>query len=442
MIFEPQPFDSSRPRRELLEIAERAVASVMPSQAVANAVVRDGSALVVGGRRLNLGAYDRVLVLGFGKAACSMGQAFLPLLRGVPTEGLLVTPAPSPVEGLAVLPGSHPVPTEESVAGGRRLLQMARSAGERDLAVLLISGGGSAVAEVPAGGLTLDDLQATTRCLLRCGATINELNAVRKHLSAFKGGRLAQALASAQTVVTLIISDVIGAPLDVIASGPTVADPTTYADARSVIERYALEDQVPKAVLHHLREGEQGRVAETPKTGLVFGRQSTVVIASGDRAATVAADAARRLGHDARVVQTDLQGEAREVARALVRAADALGPGQTFVYAGETTVTVTGDGQGGRNQELALAAAIALAGRDDVTVLSLGTDGIDGMSPSAGAFGDGAAVERGRALGLDAVACLDRNDSHRFMRAIGYTVDSGPTGTNVGDLVLVHRHRL
>lgn len=438
-IFDVRPHEFSSTRRELLSVAERAVASVMPREALKRALQRDEDALVVDDTRLHLSAYGRIVILGFGKAARPMGQAVQDWLQPFRAEGVLVTPTPAPVEGLTVMTGSHPVPDDRSVTGGRRLLEVARGVKKGDLAIVLISGGGSAVAEVPAGSLTLEDLRSTGRLLLRSGATINELNAVRKHLSAFKGGRLAEALVGAGQVVTFIISDVIGSPLDVIASGPTVVDPTTYSDALSVLERYRLTDEVPKPVLRHLVDGSFQKIVETAKTSAAFGRQQTVVIASGETAASVAAETARDRGHDARVVRTDLQGEARDVARDLVGAADDLSPGQTLIYAGETTVTVTGDGRGGRNQELALAAAIALAGRDDVTILSLGTDGIDGTSPSAGAFADGAAVSRGRALNLNAVEYLDRNDSHSFLAAVGYTVDSGPTGTNVGDLLIVHK---
>ncbi len=439
--IDPAPHREFEARLGLLAVAEAALSSVMPDGALFRAVARDGQTLGLGTRRLVLSDYERVVVLGLGKAAVPMAQATLRLLAPLRPEGVLVTPTVSPVDGLEVVAGAHPVPDEGSVRGGKRILDAAATVRPSDLVFVLISGGGSAVATVPAKTITLDDLRTTNRLLLRSGATINELNAVRKHLSALKGGRLAEALASAGAVVTLIISDVIGSPLDVIASGPTVPDPSTYRDAMDVLIRYDLMDKVPRSVRKRIEDGDRGLVPDTPKDNSAFGQQTIEVLASGETAAAAAKDAVERSGDTAEIVRTDLEGEAREVAVDLVRAADDLEPGHTRIYAGETTVTVKGDGRGGRNQELALAAAIALAGRDDLTILSLGTDGIDGMSPSAGAFGDGHAVARGQALGLDAADYLERNDSHRFLSATGYTVDSGPTGTNVGDLILVKKRR-
>ena len=434
-LIDTTPHRHEAVRLELLAAAEAALAAVRPEEAIARAVVREGATLRLGEHRVALGDHDRALVLGFGKAAVPMGRAALRLLDGLPVEGVLVSTAPEPVDGLEVVAGSHPAPDERSVEGGRRILHAARGAGPRDLAVVLVSGGGSSAIAVPADGLALDDLRATNELLLRSGAAIGELNTVRKHLSAVAGGWLGEALAGAGTIVTLVLSDVVGDPLDVIASGPTVPDPTTFADALAVLDRHGLRQAVPPAVREHLEAGRAGIVPETPKSGPAFERQLAVVVAGGAVAALAAAEAADR----ARVVTAELEGEAREVARELVGAAGA--PGETLVYAGETTVTVTGDGSGGRNQELALAASLELAGRDDVVVLALGTDGLDGTTESAGAFADGTAVARGHELGLDAAGHLARNDSHAFLAAIGDTVDSGPTGTNVGDLVLVRRTR-
>jgi glycerate 2-kinase len=428
MRFELGPHRHSRHRLELLRIAGVALDAVDPGEAVRRALGGDDFA-----------RFGGALVLGFGKAAVGMGREVVALLGDMPVRGVLVSNAPEPVPPLIVLEGSHPVPDEKSSTAGMRVLELAREADRRDLVLVLISGGGSALVVVPAAGLALADLRETNALLLRSGATITEVNTVRKHLSAIKGGRLAEAASAAAAIVTVVISDVVGNPLDAIASGPTVPDPTTYADALAILNAYGLRGRVPESVVGHLEAGAEGAVPETPTGGPVFDRQVIAVAADARLAAEAAADAAARAGISARIVTTELEGEAREVARRVVADADTLEEGAMLVYAGETTVTVTGDGTGGRNQELALAASVELAGRDDLVVLALGTDGIDGVTRAAGAFGDGSAVMRGRALGLDAARHLVRNDSHPFLATIGDVVVTGATGTNVGDLVLVWR---
>ena len=295
-------------RMELLSVAEAALAAVQPEEAIARATMKDERSIRIGARRVVLSDYDRAVILGFGKASVSMGRAALRLLDGIEVTGVLVTPAPEPVDGLDVVAGSHPVPDERSLEGGRRILEAARSVGERDLAVVLISGGGSSVVAAPARGLSLEDLQLTTGLLLRSGATITELNAVRKHISAVKGGRLAEALLAAKTIVTLILSDVIGDPLDVVASGPTVADPSTFADALAVLDRYQLRNAVPPAIKLHLESGAALLIPDTPKSS--FGRQMISIVADAGIAARAASDAAQRNPGRAHVVTTELEGEA------------------------------------------------------------------------------------------------------------------------------------
>jgi hydroxypyruvate reductase len=437
--FDTTTHEHSPTRLAMLAVADSALDAVDPQRSIARAVVREGDLLRIGSREVNLADHSRAVILGFGKASVAMGRAALRLLEGMRVAGVLVPPVPARVAGLEVLAASHPIPDQRSRAGGYRVLEAARSVGPSDLVVVLISGGGSALLAAPASGVLLDDLVSTNALLLRSGATIGELNTVRKHLSAVKGGRLAEVLASAGAIVTLVLSDVVGNPLDVIASGPMVPDPTTFADALAVLDRHGLRHQVSQRVVRHLEEGAAGDIPDTPSVGAVFDRQILTIVADAGIAAEAAVAAARQRLGPSRIVTTELEGEAREVAKALVADADALEPGSALVYTGETTVTVTGEGRGGRNQELALAASIVLDGRDDVVVLSLGTDGIDGMTTSAGGFADGTAVARGRELGLDARDHLDRNDAHTFLEAVGDTVDSGSTGTNVGDLILVRR---
>lgn len=395
--------------------------------------------LVAGRRAIGLEEIDRVLVLAFGKASVSMARAIVSILGDLPIDGIVVSNDPEDVPHLDVVRAAHPVPDETSVSAARRLTDAAATVGPRDVVLVAISGGGSALLTLPAGGLSLNDLAATTSLLLRCGASIQELNTVRKHLSAVKGGRLAGIVAGAAAVVTLVVSDVVGDDLTVIASGPMVPDHTTFAEALAVLERFDLRQVVPARVVEHLTAGAEGRVPETVNDERVFATQSIELVATAKKAAEGALERARALGWDATVASTDVTGEAREVAGRIVASASHLRPGEMLIYAGETTVTVDGDGRGGRNQELALAAALGLAGDGGVVILSAGTDGIDGVTEAAGAFADGGTVERGRDLGLDATEYLRRHDSYSYLSAVGDVIVTGPTGTNVGDLILVAR---
>jgi glycerate 2-kinase len=337
----------------------------------------------------------------------------------------------------------HPVPDSRGVEATARLLSLIDSAAGKSTVLCLISGGGSALLISPAEGLTLEDLQAATGLLLRAGANINELNAVRKHLSNVSGGQLARRAAPSQ-VLSLVLSDVIGSPLDVIASGPTAPDPTTFPDALAVIDRYNLTSLMPAAVIERLRSGAQGVAPETPKPGdPVFERVTNLVVASNVTAAEAAARKASELGLNPLILSTYVEGEAREVGRVLASIAREIIAHNRPVPApacvllgGETTVTVRGDGVGGRNTELALSAAVALDGLGpDAVVFSFATDGGDGLSPSAGAIADGTTIERGRGLGLDPARFLADNDSYSYWSRLGDAIMTGPTGTNVNDLM-------
>jgi hydroxypyruvate reductase len=334
----------------------------------------------------------------------------------------------------------HPVPDQRGVAGARRIAQIASEAGAGDLILCLISGGASALLPLPAPPITLAEKQATTRLLLNSGANIQEINCVRKHLSLIKGGQLAR-LAYPATLVTLILSDVIGDDLDVIGSGPTVPDPTTFADARAILEKYRIWNGVPASVRHRIRSAPK----ETPKPrDKIFADWHGVIVGSTAMAVNAAADEARRLGFNTLVLSTYVEGEAREVARvhaAIAKEIRASGrpiPRPACVISGgETTVTVRGHGLGGRNQEFALAAALAIAGSRNTVILSGGTDGVDGPTNAAGAIADGSTVARAEALGLDPAAFLANNDSYRFFEATGDLIETGPTGTNVADIQVI-----
>jgi len=411
-----------------------ALEAVDPARAVRRHVGREGEELVVAGQRYDLAAYDRVLVIGGGKASVSMAEAIVGLVGDHITAGAIVTKhghaggwsAP----GFDVIEAGHPVPDEHSVRGAEAVADVAARGTEHDLVLCLISGGGSALLTRPVDGVSLDDLQAVTDGLLRSGATINEINAVRKHLSSIKGGNLARLVAPA-SLVTMILSDVIGDPLDVIASGPTVPDTTTVDDAREVLQRYGLEGA--------------GAIRETPKPGSpLFDHVQNLVVGSNRLAAQAAAEEARSLGFGTLLLGSHVEGEAREVAKVAaalakgVRAdSDPLAPPACLVWGGETTVTIRGEGKGGRNQELALAAALALDGWRGIYVMALATDGTDGPTDAAGAVATGETMTQARELGLDARAALAENDSYHFFEDLGGLVRSGPTGTNVNDLLFI-----
>ena len=342
---------------------------------------------------------------------------------------------------IRVYEAGHPIPDENGVKATRQAIALARSLDEKSLLVCLISGGGSALLVAPAPGILLAEKQRTIDLLLRAGADIHELNVVRKHISAVKGGRLAQ-IAYPARVVSLILSDVIDDRLDIIASGPTVPDETTYAGALGVIEKYRLRDEVPRKVYDHLVEGKEGRIPEAPgKDDPLFDRVTNTIVGSNRQAIEAAITRCGHLGIDAVKIDRPIRGEARDAGRWLVSEARRMlkkrkgtGKGLCLISGGETTVTVRGRGRGGRNMELALAAAIEMEGIEGMTLLSAGTDGTDGPTDAAGAIVDGRSIGRGREAGLDPGTCLSNNDSYSFLRAGGDLLVTGPTGTNVMDI--------
>ncbi|MCK4314849.1 MAG: glycerate kinase [Anaerolineae bacterium] len=428
------------------ELQQAALAAVEPGAAVHRHVRREGDEpiLKVASRRYDLRDYERVFVVGGGKAAVPMAAAIADILGERLAEGVIVTKyghtiLQSSIPNLQIIEAGHPVPDENSVRGAQAIADLAGQATERDLVLCLISGGGSALLTLPVPGLTLADLQPLTDALLRSGATIHELNTVRKHWSRIKGGNLARLVAPAR-LVTLVLSDVVGDPLDVIASGPTVPDPTTMADAQAVLERYGNPWGFPKPQGFY-----EEILRETPKPGdPIFERVQHVIVGSNRLAALAAVEKARQLGFNALLLSTYVEGEAREVARVAAALAkgmrahgDPLSPPACLVWGGETTVTIHGEGKGGRNQELALAAALSLDGWPGILVMALATDGTDGPTDGAGAVVTGETVARARVLGLDPRAALEANDSYPFFDALGDLIRTGPTGTNVNDLLFV-----
>jgi glycerate 2-kinase len=392
---------------------------------------------------LRAGSFKKLMVIGFGKASCSMAQACEQYLGDRIDGGLVVTKyghsrASRPLNKIRVYEAAHPLPDENGVAATQEIIKLAREADEGTLIVCLISGGGSALLVAPQE-ITLQEKQKVTDLLLKSGATITEVNAVRKHLSRIKGGRLAE-IAYPARIVSLIISDVIEDRLDVIASGPTSPDQSTYADALEVIEEYRLIGSVPATVVRVLRNGKAGLLAETPKEGSpVFQRVENSVIANNCLALQAAKQRAEALGFRAAIFPGPIQGEARNAARRLAQRVSSSGLPRPFclISGGETTVTVKGTGLGGRNMELALAFAQEIEGMSGITFLSAGTDGTDGPTDAAGATVDGHTAGRARDLGLDAKAYLDNNDSYTFFQKTGELFMTGPTGTNVMDIQII-----
>ncbi len=433
-------------RKDALAMFRAALLAADPVEAVRRAMRVEDGTLIVGRKRYNLARFDRIFVLGAGKASAAMGQAAERILGRRITAGLVQTKYGhgATFKRIEVHEAGHPVPDENGVTGARRLAQMAEQAGPRDLVIFLISGGASALTPYPAEPITLAEKQATTRLLLECGATIHEINAVRKHISAFKGGQLAR-LANPATLVTLMLSDVIGDSMDVIGSGPTVPDHSTFATAHGIFEKYSLLDRVPPAVLTRLRQGIEGTLPDTPKPGdPAFEKTQNLIVGSNRLAVDAAARKARELGYRTLVLSTFIEGETRDaagvhaaIAKEIRAAGQPLKPPACIISGGETTVTIKGNGLGGRNQEFVLAAAMAIAGMENAAVLSGGTDGTDGPTDAAGAIADGSTVARAAASGLMAADFLNRNDSYHFFEPLGDLIKTGPTRTNVMDVRLI-----
>ena len=433
-------------RADLDQVIQAALTAVAPERCLRRVVRLDGNILRVQEERLDLSQIERIVVVGMGKASARMAASFEGLLAERISEGLVVTAEgyTVPTERVEVVEASHPVPDARCVAAAKRILELVDGADEKDLVVVLISGGGSALLTLPAPGIELADVIAANEILLRSGAKIEQVNTVRKHLSQLKGGQLAQQAFPAQTLA-LVLSDVPGDPLSAIASGPTVADPTTFQQAERILRGYGLWDKIPESVQRRIEAGVCGELAETPKPGSeTLKRVKTTIVGSGSLAAQAALEEGVRLGYRTLLLSTTLEGEAREVgrilaavAREVVASGRPVEPPALIVAAGETTVTVRGGGRGGRNQELALSAALGIEGIPRVVIGSFGTDGRDGPTDAAGAVVDGGTTRRMRGWGIAPEDSLAQNDAYRALTLAEDLIVTGPTGTNVADLCFV-----
>jgi glycerate-2-kinase len=414
------------------------------------------------------GGFERLVVIGFGKAACNMARAVEDDLGDLIDTGVLITkyghavhnpPAKAEPGGrasayhldpvfrsggsaLKIYEAGHPIPDESGLRSTEETIDLLKKADEHTLVICLISGGGSALLVSPYEGVSLSEKQRITELLLKAGADIYELNAVRKHLSRVKGGRLGK-IAYPAKVISLILSDVIGDRLDVIASGPTTPDRSTYKDAVEVLEKYNLLNKSPEAVLRLLYSGLKGDIPETPKEDdRIFERVENIIIGSNRKALEAAKTRAESMGFKAEIISSEITGEARDAGRRLADIARSRRSSSSdrldcIISGGETTVTVKGNGMGGRNMELALSFAIEIEGIDGITLLSAGTDGTDGQTDAAGAIVDGETVIKARAIGLNPEEYLYNNDSYNFFKKIDGLFITGPTGTNVMDIQIM-----
>ena len=436
---------------KIAEILAHSVNSVNPAHCVREHLKRAGRELVINGDKISLDQYRRVLLIGFGKASLPMTRAAADIFSDKPIQGITIIKK-GIHEDLSEVPrnvriykGGHPLPDRDGLEGTQEIIDLLSSTTEKDLVLFLISGGGSALLTAPAEGLSLEEVCRLNELLLRCGASINEINTIRKHISRVKGGRLAAQAFPAPTI-SLILSDVIRDPLDMIASGPTLPDPTTFEEALSLISKYHLEEDMPSAVLAHLKNGELGKVPETPKPGdPVFKQGYVKLIGNNHQAAASAVEKAASEGFHTLHLTSCYQGEAREIGlflgavlRQMATTGDPLPRPACLVAGGEATVVLEKGrqtGRGGRNQELALSATKALDNLSDAVLLALATDGNDGPTDAAGAVVTGETHQRASSRGLSLQAHLEEHNAYAYFDALGDLLKPGLTQTNVNDLI-------
>ncbi len=438
-------------REDLQAIYMAAIDAVNPMTAVETHVRRKNNALqLLSGEHIikefDLGGFRRVIVTGAGKATAPMARAVEALLGDRLDEGLVCVKYgyTDTLKQIKIIEAAHPVPDSNGVSGAKQILELLKSANADDLVVSLISGGGSALLPLPPESISLEEKRETTSLLLKCGAGIHEINTVRKHLSLVKGGNLARAAGGA-TVINLMISDVVGDNMDVIASGPFVPDRSTFHDAMEIIERYGLMDRVPATVSEHIRSGARGDIEENPRSDdPVFKNITNLIVASNIIALQAARNEATARGYNSIILSSMIEGDTKDaafwhsrVAREIVASSNPVTPPACIVSGGETTVVVTGGGLGGRNMEFAMHAALHIAGQERITMASVGTDGSDGPTDAAGAVADGFTLDQSRKMGIDINVYIASNDSYHFHEQLGNLIVTGPTNTNTMDVRII-----
>jgi len=431
-------------KKTLEDIFMAGVKAVDPERAIQKYVRRQGNQLFVGDCSYGLNSYRKIFLFGAGKGTAPMAKALEDILGEWLTNGLIIVKYGHgiPLEKTQILEAGHPIPDKAGLEATEELLKQTQECTEDDLILCVFTGGGSALLPAPTFPLTLDEKQETTHLLLECGATINEINAIRKHLSRSKGGRLAKEAYPA-TIVSLLLSDVIGDRLDVIASGPTVPDESTYSDCIKIIDRYKLSARLPKSVMDHFIKGAASSLLETPKPGdPVFSKVQNLIVGNNRESLLAAKERAISLGYNTIILSSQIEGEAREVAHVFAAIGKEISQANLpisspacVIAGGETTVSIQGRGKGGRSQELALACAIAIDGWEGISLLSAGTDGTDGPTDAAGAFVNGATCKRARRMNSDPRDFLLTNDSYTLFASLGDLLKTGPTRTNVMDII-------
>ncbi len=437
-------FNLPKMRSDAEAIFHAGLKAVEPATAVKKWVKLKNNHLIIGEKtHYNLSEYNNLYIIGAGKASAPMASEMEKILGTAITKGIINVKYghTTPTQKIELTEAAHPVPDEKGLQGAKKIFNLAQKANKNDLLLCLISGGGSALLPFPESGLTLNDKQETIQVLLSCGATIHEINAIRKHTSSIKGGKLAK-IAYPATLVSLILSDVVGDSLDVIASGPTVPDSSTFNDCLNTLNKYQIKNQIPEAVLKHISSGAMGNKQETPECNdFIFDKTDNIIIGSNIEALVAAKQKAEKLGYNTLILSSMIEGETKEVARvhsAIAREIQLTGHPvpipACILSGGETTVTITGKGKGGRNQEFALAASIEIAGEKNLVVLSGGTDGNDGPTDAAGAIVDSETLKKARALNENPIDHLLNNDSYNFFKKTNELLLTGPTNTNVMDL--------
>lgn len=435
-------------RKTALTLLETALLAVDPKNLIKTKLKITNDIIQVGDLEFQLQDFDRIFVLGGGKASGAMAEGIWEILGHTIADGVINVLKGSASKfstgRITLNEARHPIPDEGGIVGVTKMLEILDGLTEKDLVIFLISGGGSALMPLPQKGITLEEMQNVTTSLLKSGAYIDEINTVRKHISQIKGGRMA-IRAYPATLLCFVLSDVVGDSLTSIASGPTVPDTTTYDDAISVLRRYSIWQSIPESVKRCLRDGVEGRIPESLKPGdLRFKKVQNLILGSNRVALQAAMEKAKQLGYNSMILSTFIEGEARHIgtaiagiAREILTSGLPLERPAILLCGGETTVTVMGDGLGGRNQELVLSAALRLRGLDGVVVASIGTDGIDGPTDAAGAIIDGSTWNRSREKGLNLEMSLNDNDSYTFFNQLSDLIITGPTGTNVNDVMII-----
>jgi len=426
----------------------KAVSAVDPYQRIREIAHIDKNRLIIGAEEVSekvfdLNNFEKIFLVGTGKASSSMAQAIEEIFGGRITKGLITTKYGHalPLRFTEIIEAGHPLPDPKGLEGARKIKDLLTDTGPKDLVLFLISGGGSALLPLPADGITLEEKQELTQLLLDCGADIKEINTIRKHISQMKGGWLAR-WAYPSTVITFILSDVVGDPLDVIASGPTVPDTSTFQEAWEILKRYGLVNEIASSIRNHLQAGREGKIKETPKAGeSVFEKVHNMIIGSNIVALRAAEKEFSLAGFNTITLSSSIVGETSEaarfhgaIAREIASTGKPIGRPACILSGGETTVTIRGSGLGGRNQEFALSGAFEISGLERAVLLSAGTDGTDGPTDAAGAIADYTTNARAREMGIDPVKYLENNDSYHFFKKLGDLLITGPTRTNVMDV--------